>query len=230
MAPIDINNQNVDSVEVNGQSVDEITVDGDVVFSAVPPTLPNPVDNFESGNLSAYQLDTQDFTVQSNDVFDGSFALSTISGSSARIFTNNPPGGNNITFGTDFEWYFYSADTQDFQVAFTYESSGQRAQGKNSDGYHCRVEQDSMAISRSTPGDFDGASGRSDTSISPVRNRWYKVQTTFSGSTATYTLIDTTNNSTLASLSHGQFSTLGSGIAIQSEVPGVVRFDELHLL
>jgi hypothetical protein len=34
MAPIDINNQNIDSVTVNGTDVQEITVDGDVVFSA----------------------------------------------------------------------------------------------------------------------------------------------------------------------------------------------------
>jgi hypothetical protein len=73
MAPIDINNQNIDSVEVNGQSVDEISVDGDVVFSAAgsPPFIESWEGAFPGDWESKTGSGISSLTQTTTDPFDG---------------------------------------------------------------------------------------------------------------------------------------------------------------
>jgi len=91
MAPIDINNQNIDSVTVNGTDVQEITVDGDVVFTAVPdlPTT-NLHANYdfseESGTMPVQDRSGNGFDL---DVGDYSGVTSTINGVQAGRFVTD---------------------------------------------------------------------------------------------------------------------------------------------
>ena len=53
MAPIDINNQDINSITLNGNTdVDTVTVNGQTVFSSTPPVIDGAViDDFDDGNL-----------------------------------------------------------------------------------------------------------------------------------------------------------------------------------
>jgi hypothetical protein len=91
MAPIDINNQNIDSVTVNGTDVQEITVDGDVVFSAGPgdpPDLANLDLHYAARLETAYS--NNDTVTTFNDQ-NGSFNAS-IAGGDPTFKTNEING------------------------------------------------------------------------------------------------------------------------------------------
>jgi len=212
--PTSIDGTDITGATIDGTDVQEITVDGDVVFSAVETS---DIDGFESGNLNNYTVFQSGFSITQSNVFEGSFAAQSNIG--GMIHTDNPPGGTLPAFGTDFEWYGRPTSS-DSKFGISFESSGVRSQGDNFDGYTVRIQPDlsSFLIVRSTAGDFDGGGGINSTTVNYTVGRWYKVEVTFSGSTATYTLIDTTNQNVLATLSHSSYSSPGNrlGIAVDN--------------
>jgi len=211
---------------IDGTDVTEITVDGQTVFTAGPPVI----DDFESGNLNNYTVTEPGFSVTSTNVFDGSFCVE--GGNASMITTNNAPGGTQPEFGTDFEYYVRVSSSA--SAGFAYESSGVRSQGDQYDGYLVRLRTAKspsvFEIIRGIPGDFDGGGGQVSSNVSLVAGRWYNVQVTFSGSTATYELIDTTNSSSLATISHGSNGGQGTHLGLSCDVGGTVAFDSIQEL
>ena len=96
MAPIDINNQSIDSVEVNGQIIDEITVDGNVVFSGEQ----DPIRKQDLALWYTFQnSDGQDFAV------GGDYATTQRYDLFGNVsFGNNGPG-NSPTMRTDSDTF-----------------------------------------------------------------------------------------------------------------------------
>ena len=72
MIPTSIDGTDITGATIDGTDVQEITVDGQTVFTA------EFFEGFEDGNINEYQGNTNAFTVQSNTVFEGNFALENV--------------------------------------------------------------------------------------------------------------------------------------------------------
>jgi len=94
MAPIDINNQNIDSVTVNGTEVQEITANGDLVFSSGPPT----------GSWSGSPIHVGDAD-GSDRIYELNYSNLSGTGSSILGFNwqNSDGDGNGFTYFTDVD-------------------------------------------------------------------------------------------------------------------------------
>jgi len=224
MIPTSIDGTDITGATIDGTDVTEITVDGQTVFTAIQPS---EIDGFETGNINNYTVTQPGFSVTSTNVFEGSFCVE--GGVGSMITTNNAPGGTQPAFGTDFEFYVRGSNAA---PGLSYESSGSISQGDNYDGYLVRVrtDVDRLDIVRGTPGDFDGGGGQVSTNVSLVDGRWYNVQVTFSGSTATYELFDTTTSSSLATISHNSNGGQGTHLGLSIDRSGTAAFDSIRTL
>jgi len=214
--PTSIDGTDITGATIDGQDVEEITVDGQTVFAAS-----NPIENFETGNLNNYSSSSV-FFVQSSDAFEGTFAMET-SGSNGDIFTNNPPSGNVATFGTDFEFYAKAVDA-DTRMLISYESDGTKIFDGARNGYIVDLFNTGGGSLQATGSinAFDDAVGRVSSDFNVNADIWYRIEATFSGSTVTYTVIDTNTNVTEASVSHGSFNSPGTGIALGTRGGGIL--------
>jgi len=100
MIPTSIDGTDITGATIDGTDVTEITVDGDTVFTAGPTII----DDFESGNLNAYQGNLNNYTLDSGaSAIDGNFSLRTTARSSEAIYSlsglaNYPERGDTFEF------------------------------------------------------------------------------------------------------------------------------------
>jgi len=220
--PISIDGTDITGATIDGTDVQEITVDGQTVFTAGPD-----IDGFETGNINNYTVNTAGFSASTNNVFEGTFCAEA---STSSIVTDNPPGGTLPSFGVDFE--FYVRSTNAGQPGLCYESSGALSQFGAYDGYVIRLSatNDEFQVFGAIPGDLNGNFTSLDiVSGGIVADRWYNIQVTFSGSTATYNLIDTTTNNIVGTVTHGSGFGQGTKMGLYSE-DGLAAIDSIRTL
>jgi len=124
--PTSIDGTDITGATIDGTDVQEITVDGDVVFSAAPAGF---FEGFEDGNLNEYSGDISSFTVQSNTVFAGNFALENVS-SFDEIYRQDA-----MSPGDKAEYYTRTKINEVSQFFFGYDGSqGYMASVNPSDG------------------------------------------------------------------------------------------------
>jgi len=215
--PTSIDGTDITGATIDGTDVQEITVDGDVVFSAAPTII----EDFESGNLNAYSGDKSPYTVQSNEVFNGTFALDAASSSNlSKIYSANPASGNTPALGDTHEIYFNPNNENDLNEIFGWASSNQEFSFNVPDGYHIQIREDEIVFNQATPSGFN----TSFPSIShDFEDRWYKIK--ISGSSPIKTeLFFASNNQSLGSTTENDNINggLGSGIFFWAQDDGGV--------
>jgi len=110
MIPTSIDGTDITGATIDSTDVTEITVDGQTVFSLSTGPL---FDGFEDGNINEYSGDTNNFNVQTSDVFEGNFAIENTSrfatihrqdamqpGATATVFMKGS-GFPQVNFGYD---------------------------------------------------------------------------------------------------------------------------------
>jgi len=120
MAPIDINNQDINSITLNGNTdVDTVTVNGQEVFSSGPTVVTSFSDSFENGLTNWQNVGSgPDCSVSSSFATDGSFSLQgNGSGSSAPAVVTDTVlfSGNKFILEFDFRLTQYE-DFNGFQA------------------------------------------------------------------------------------------------------------------
>jgi len=233
--PISIDGTDITGATIDGTDVQEITVDGQTLFTAE-----EIVDNFESGNLNAYDANgisgnLSPYTVQSTTVHSGSFALkantSALGGTRSAIYTENPPGGFNPGFGDDFEVYVYLEPNKDIECRFVWLSDTVDSQGGIPNGFSLEFAlgqfADKTVINETRPGSFNFNINK--IGDFPPTGVWLRCEITYSGNTIN---VDVSDGGT--TVRSGSLNAVGTGegnhIAFFASSDGDMFWDDWALL
>lgn len=136
-----IDGTDVSEITIDGTDVQEVTVDGDVVWTGT-----TWVEDFEHNDLSGRYGSFNDFNINTNQPYTGSYSLEApYSSGGEKAFADTSQFSNTASSGSTYRTYVYiTSDSSSRRARFYVGSNGQDP--SSGDGYRVRVRSDDMTL------------------------------------------------------------------------------------